>query len=336
MSGIHSVLIEAVAYEWTPDEVDASRKPPYSNPAPIHSHVEAILAEIDAHLPAEGDGQLVVLRALSAAQSYSSAARGVARGRIVLLDAACLLLSARAISIAEAQAICEHQEPRAAAGLRRQIVVSHLDDGDVESAIAATVACGENAYGAMRDIGRWYSRRGDSEGYLRLASKYGGGKDRAGLDEMRAALVRQVSLDQGWEAALALTEDKRIGTAQRINALLPLAKEGRFDELVALFAARPELLDQFDQLRVIGSAILAFRGDSQHPALASHIERVAAIDPSVDKKTMRLRDRLLFMLLPGIRTEESFSRLHAAVRTPLLKRDVKSDWTAFSRRSAPS
>ena len=326
MSGIHSVLIEALAYEWTPAEIDASRSPPYANPAAIHRHVAAILAEIDAHLPAEGDGQLVVLRALSAAQSYRSAARGVARGRIVLLDAACLLLSARAISIAQAEAISEHQEPRVAAGLRRQIVVSHLDDGNLESAIAATEACGENAYEAMRDIGRWHARRGDSEGYLRLASKYGS-KNREGLDDMRATLVRQVSLTQGWEAAIALTDHKRIGSAQRINALLPLASEGKLNELEALLAARPEMLDRFDELQVLSAAILAVRGDSQHPALADHLERIAAIDPSTDTKTMRRRDQLLYMLLPGVRTQESFSRLHAAIRTPLLKRDATSDWT---------
>lgn len=331
MPDIHSVLVDALAYEWTPDEVDASRNPPYVNPASIHSHVAAILAEIEAHLPPEGDGQLVVLRALSTAQFYRFAARDVARGRIELLDAACLLLSARAISIAEAEAISQTQEPGAAAGLRRQIVVSHLDNGDVEAAIAATQACGEHASEAMRDIGRWYARRGDSKGYLRLVSGYGGGKNRDGLNDMRATLVRKVSLAQGWEAALSLTDDKRIGSAHRVSALLPLTRDGKLDELRALLADRPELLDQLDQLYVCSSAILAIQGEGEHPALAAHIDRIAAIDASADKNTMRRRDQLLNMMLPGVRTDESFARLHAALRTPLLKRGAKADWM---RRSA--
>lgn len=251
---------------------------------------------LESHLPADGDGPLTVTRVKGTPISYRGEVATLGRpGRFDFTDAACALLTVGALA-----------EARAAAGRIE-------DDRSV----------------AYRDIGAWLADQGDTEEFFSDWKHYAAGRDRHGMAELRRRLVVGVAGQEGWRAALAVTNDKRIGPdfARYAFESCPVTA------LDGLRRAVAGVLSELDQLTVLARAVRLASGhdpERDHPLPGEIVDRIVAVDP-VDRATMRWRDAELFGLWTAYGEQVTLDRVRAAVRT----RGSAGCWPATSNRPRP-
>lgn len=270
---------------------------------------DAVLRLLGTHLA----GPLTVTRVKGTPIPYGSAVAALGRpGRFDFADAACVLLAAGELDDADVEALAEFLPSYC--GIRRQQVLNRLAAGDLAGARAAatdSVAC--------RDIGAWLADRGDAAEFFGDWKRYEAGRDRHGMADLRRRLVAGVAANAGWQAALAVAGDKRIGPAFARYAFSFVTD---LDELRGAVAG---VLSELDELSVLARAVRKASGhnpERDHPLLGEIVDRIIAIDPTTDKATMRWRDGELFGLWPAYGDQATLDRVRAAVRTPRYRREL--------------
>jgi hypothetical protein len=182
---------------------------------------------------------------------------------------------------------------------------------------------GTNAWVGYREIGAAHAAAGDAAAFFAGWKRYNAREARNRMADLKRTLVSAVARRQGWQAALAVTSDKRIGPD---FARYAFDAETDVDGLLALFSADAAgVLTQADELVVLVRAVCAAtprNPDRDHPRLAEILDRIIAVEPST-KDTMRWRDGQLFRLWPAIGAQSTLDRVRKAVRTPSIKRELK-------------
>jgi hypothetical protein len=317
------VLGAAILFVPTPAESAAAASPPYPLPAALRPHRDRVAAELAG---ATGSDAPVATRILGPVRSVADTVPLLLRhDDIDFPDAACLLLAAGALTVADADALAAGRGDRLL-GLRRQVVLTCLHTGDLDRAHAAAAALGERAWVGHRDIASWHARRGEAGPALALWPKLAAGTERHRMARLRTDLVRGVARAHGWQPALALTADRRVGAAFGPDALVPLARTGDVDALAAVLTG--PAAGRLDELQQLGLLVTAVVADSprapaaDHPRVAELLDRLTAVDPATDRATMRTRDHLLSALWPALGSTDTLARVRRTVRTPALRRDL--------------
>ncbi|MFI5910842.1 hypothetical protein [Dactylosporangium sp. NPDC051541] len=317
------VLVEALTAAVPDAERTASLSPPYPTPAALVGPRDAVLRELEARLPADGDGPMTVLRVLGPVQPYRvEVDRLRRRGVFDFADAACALLAIGALTDDDADTLRPHLPP--ACGIGRQQVLNRLAADDIAAArAAADRIAGGTAWKGHRDIAAALADRGDAAGFLAGWKYYAATKDRHGLAALKRRLVEGVARTAGWKAALALTADRRLGPAFAMYAFTAFGAD--VDGLRRVLAATPGL-PELDQLTLLAEAVRQASGkdpERNHPYLDELADRIIAVDPSTDRATMRTRDWLLFSLWPAMGEQATLDRVRKAIRTPQYKRELR-------------
>jgi hypothetical protein len=252
---------------------------------------------------------------------YRDTVRSLGRGRFDFADAACALLAVGALDDADVDALAGYLPSYS--GVRRQQVLNRLADGDLAGARAAAERIGDGlSWVGHRDIGTALADRGDTTGFLNDWKRYAAGRDRHGIADMRRRLVEAVARNDGWRAALAVTEDNRVGPGFARYAFSALDVEELRRVLTGDAAG---LLTDMDELSLLAAAVVVASGhnpERDHPLLAGIVDRISAVDPTADKATMRWRDAELFGLWPAFGEQATLDRVRAAVRTPRYRREL--------------
>jgi hypothetical protein len=236
-------------------------------------------------------------------------------GRFDFADAACGLLAVGVLADADVEALAGFLPSYC--GIRRQQVLNRLRAGELARARAAA----DGVPVAYRDIGAWLADRGDAAEFFGDWKHYEAGRDRHGMAELKRRLVAGVARAAGWQAALAVTEDKRIGPAFARYAFESYPVE----DLAGLRRAVAGVLSELDQLSVLAGAVRLASGhnpERDHPLLGEIVDRIIAVDPTADKAVMRWRDAELFGLWPAYGEQSTLDRVRAAVRTPRYRREL--------------
>jgi hypothetical protein len=166
--------------------------------------------------------------------------------------------------------------------------------------------------------------RGDAGGFFAGWKRYSAAKDRHGMAELKTRLITGVAHAEGWQAALAVTRDKRIGPRFAKHAFSAFAAD--VDGLQRVFTGEATgVLSEMDELSVLARAVQDATGkdpERNHPLLDEIVDRIIAVERTTDGATMRMRDWLLFSLWPAIGEQATLDRLRKAVRTPQHRRDL--------------
>jgi hypothetical protein len=322
-TSLTGVLVEGLTATVTDVEREAARRPPYPVPAAQHPPRDRLLRELVSRLPAAGDGPPTVTRVKGRPVSYRREVDSLGRaGGFNFADAACALLAVGALDDADVEALIEFLP--AYCGIRRQQVLNRLALADVAGARAAAIRIGDGlSWVGYRDIGAALADQGDTEGFFADWKGYAAARDRAGMAELRRRLVIGVARSRGWQAALVVTEDKRIGPGFAKYAFTDLSV-GDVERVFAGAAAG--VLSEMDELSVLAQAVRAAAGhnpERDHPLLNGIVDRIIAVDPTSDKATMRWRDAELYALWPAYGAQATLDRVRAAVRTPRYRRDLR-------------
>lgn len=320
------LLVAGLTAAVTELEREAARTPPYPTPSAQRVPRRRLLRELVSRLPPEGDGPLTVTRVRARPGSYRSAVDSLGRpGRFDFGDAACALLAVGSLDDSNLEALVELLPGHC--GVRRQQVLNRLAADDLSGARAAAERIADGlSWVGYRDIGGARASRGDADGFFSDWKRYAPGRDRTVMVELKRQLVTGVARNQGWRAALALTEDKRIGPgfARFAFTAFPV---GDIDGLSRVFAGDAAgVLSEMDEVSVLAEAVREASGhnpERDHPLLGGIVDRIIAVDPTVDKATMRWRDAQLYYLWPAYGEQATLDRVRAAVRTPQYRRDLK-------------
>lgn len=323
------VVVGGLRHSWTREERERLCRPPYPLPDELEPVRARVLRELRDLLPDDGDGPLVVERIRASPHPYRSAVHvlGLPSHVFELQDAVCALVAAGALTLAQAELLSAEGLVRGSSGLPRQVVLVHLAAGRLEQADTAAEAVGEYAWLAHRDVAAHLVDQVDVEGFLARWPRYAAGKDTRQMRTLRSSLVAAVAGRDGWRAGIELTNHRRFGAAYRGAAFRSLMQAGDVDQLVELFAGpAADLLGDHGELAAICRAIVAAsppKPEQDHPALADVVDRLIAIDPSVSKAQMRLRDNLLWTLWSAIGERATLDRVRGAVRTPTIRRELR-------------
>jgi hypothetical protein len=326
-SPLPEVLTEALLYGYTHEEQAARLIPPYFIPAALRPHRDRIMSELRSRVKAEGDPPWVVTRMLVNQRRLDPHfVEQLGRGPFEFGDAACALVACSALSIDEAREIIVSVPTRGGDSLRRQIAMTLRDRGMLDEARAEAGLIGEYSWSAHRDIGWKLAVEGDHEEFFRHWRDYAASKERHGMVLLKTTLVGGVAENHGWQAAVDLAlADKRLGEGFRFTAVGRGVDAMSPDQLSEFFAhdARGLLTEQDELSLLVGALVRAAPRNptSEHPLLASTLDRIIAIDFRVDRATMRSRDGLLSRLWPAMAEEETLTRMRKALRTPSLKRE---------------
>ncbi len=322
-----SILAMALTFIPTDAEQEAASNPPYLLPASLRTSRERIAVELDDRTVEPLAGTPVVTRVLARARSVPEATRLLlGDDDIDFSDAVCVLLAAGALTIDDARTLVPLVPGPRPTGLQRQIVVSCLTAGNLHQAHLEAEALGPEAWIGSRDIARWHARRAESRQALDLWPKLASGKERHDMQRLRLDLVHNVARVRGWRAALELTSDRRVGHSFRTDALIGVAESGDVELLTAILADKAAAdLSELERLRLLVTAVVADSPRSpqlDHPLVEELIDRLLAVDPTIDSATMRIRDSLLSQLWPALGSSETLARIRKAVRTPGLRREL--------------
>jgi hypothetical protein len=341
-SPLPQVLTEALRYQYTEEERDASRRPPYPIASALRSHRDRVMRELRSHVTTDGDAPWVVTRILvHQIRLDPRYVEQIGRDFFEFGDAACALVACDALSIDEARGIIASTPTFNGDSLRRQIAMTLRDRGRLDEARAEADRIGEYSWSAHRDIAWKLAVEGDHESFFAHWPKYAAGKERHKIARLKSTLVRGVAAKHGWKAAVdfALTE-KRLGAGFRGVGISQAAETMSPEELIEFLAHEArEMITELGELSLLVAALrrAAPRNPtSEHPLLSQIIDRIIAIDPLIDKATMRSRDSLLFSLWPVMAEVETLNRVRKGVRTPALKRELTRlprDVVPDSRRS---
>jgi hypothetical protein len=320
---IRDVVIEGLTAEVTRVEWEAANRPPYPTPPAEIGPRDRLLRELADGLPDGGDGPLTVTRILAAPRSYRETVRLLTpHGNFEFEDAACALFAIGALDDADVDAL----EPMLgdACAIRRQQVLNRLAADDVAGARAAADRTRPGSeYTGHRDIAAGFADRGDARGFFAGWKSYAATKDRHTMSRLKIRLVEGVARVYGWEAALAVTRDKRIGPTFARHAFSAFGAD--VDGLRRVLDAQAGVLSELDQLDVLAGAVVEASGrnpERDHPALGGIVDRIIAVDPTTDRATMRARDGLLFYLWPAYGDKVTLDRARKAVRTPNIRREL--------------
>jgi hypothetical protein len=326
-SPLPEVLADALRYRYTDEEKGARRVPPYLIPAALLPHRDRIMRELRSRVEVDGDTPWVVTRMLVNQRRLDSRfVDQLGRGHFEFDDAACALVACAALSVDEAREIIVSVPTRGSDSLRRQIAMTLRDRGMLVEARLEADRIGEYSWSAHRDIGWKLAAEGDHEEFFRHWRKYEAGKQRHMMAQLKVALVRGVAEKCGWQAAVDLSlAEKRLGAGFTPVALSQAAETMSPEQLIVFFGhdARGLLTEQGELNLLVGALVRAAPRNptSEHPLLASTLDRIIAIDPLIDKATMRSRDGLLSRLWPAMAEEETLKKMRKALRTPSLKRE---------------
>jgi hypothetical protein len=324
-SSVREAVVAGLTAEVTEAEREAARTPPYPLPAARRAPRDRLVRELVDRLPAEGDGPLTVTRVRGTPIPYRSEVASLERpGRFDFGDAACALLAVGALDDADVTALAELLP--AHCGIRRQQVLNRLalDELDEARAAAGRIAAGFS-WVAYRDIAGVLADRGDTTGFFADWKHYEARQDRTGMANLKRRLVVGVARKDGWEAALAVTRDKRVGP-EFARFAFDAFVDGDVEGLLRLFAGDAAgVLSEQDELSTLARAVRAasdHNPERDHPVLGEIVDRIIAVDPSTDKATMRWRDAELFGLWPAYGEQATLDRVRKAVRTPGYKREL--------------
>jgi hypothetical protein len=327
-SPLHEVLTDALRYEYTDEERETSRRPPYPIAFALRPHRDRIMRELRSRVTTDGDTPWVVTRILvHQIQLDPRYVEKIGRDFFEFSDAACALVPCGALSIDEAREIIASTPTYEGDSLRRQIAMTLRDRGSYNEARAEADRIGEYSWSAHRDIAWKLAVEGDHEAFFKHWPSYAAGKKRDSIAGLKATLVWGVAEKRGWGAAVDLAlAHKRLGAGFRFHALSQAAKTMSPDELIAFFSHKARgLLTEQGELQLLVEALrraAPWNPTSEHPLLRQIIDRIIAIDPLIDKATMRSRDSLLFSLWPVMADDETLKRVKKGMRTPWLKREL--------------
>jgi hypothetical protein len=321
-TSLHGLVVAGLTAPVSPAERAAAASPPYPVPSAQQAPMQHLLRELQSLLPSSGDGPLTVTRVRGTPVSYRAEVSALGRpGRFNFSDAVCALLAVGALTDPDVDALAEFLP--AYSGIRRQQVVNRLRADDLPGARAAADRIqGGYAWVGYRDIGRALADRGEATAFFAEWKHYAAGKDRNGMTELKRLLVTGVAFRHGWQAALAVTEDKRIGPTYARYAFSAEDLDG-LREVLAGDAAG--VLSEVDECTLLARAVRAAAGHNpghDHPLLKEVVDRIIAVDPTTDKAVMRWRDAELFGLWPAYGEQATLDRVRAAVRTPRYRREL--------------
>jgi hypothetical protein len=324
------VLIEALRYEPSERELDAARRPPYPLPRRWRRPRERIVQALQEAVPPDGRDVETITRVRAPIEPYASAVEQFGRpGTFSFSDSVCLLTAGGVLTIADAHRVAALVDGFDARALHRQIVLLHLARDDVAAAEAEAERMGpEWAWTAHRSIGRHLARRGDTEAFFARWSTYRAVKDRNEMDRLKGELVEAVGARDGWQRAVELTKDRRLGSAYAEHAFVAPSENGDVEGLLELFGGPARgVLGEIRELKLLAAALVAAAGPAppaDHPRLGEVLDRVIALDPTADKETMRDRDGILLQLWPAYGEESTLRRARAAARAPWIKRELSA------------
>jgi hypothetical protein len=326
-SPLPDVLTDALRYRYTEDEREASRRPPYPIAAALRPHRDRIMGELRSRVQPKSGAPWVVTRMLVSQRKLDSQYLDLAeRGFFEFGDAACDLLACAALSIGEARGIVDSVPDFDGDGLRRQIALTLRDRGMLDEARTEANRIGEYSFMVHRDIAWKLADEGDYESFFRHWRDYAAGKERQGIGQLKTTLVSGMAEKHGWRAAVNLAvAEKRLGAGFKDVAISQATSTMPLEQLIEFLAhdARGQLPEE-SELWLLVRALrreAPWKPTSEHPLLGEVIDRIIAIDPLVDKATMRSRDMLLAQLWPTMANPETLKRVRKAMRTPSLKRE---------------
>lgn len=321
------LLVEGLTAVVTKAEREAASRPPYPTPAARIRPRDGLLRELVARLPADADegGPATVTRIKGRTRAYRSVVSSLGRPPgFDFGDAACALLAVGALTDPDVETLAEFLPTYC--GVRRQQVLNRLAADDLAGARAAADRIADGlAWVGYRDIAGALADRGDAAGFFALWKSYAAGRDRDGMADLKRRLVTGVARQAGWRAALAVTEDKRVGAGFARFAFSAFPA-GDVEELRHVLAGEAAgFLSEMDELTLLARAVRQASGhnpERDHPLLADIVDRIIAVDPTIDKATMRWRDAELFGLWPAYGEQATLDRVRAAVRTPSYRREL--------------
>ncbi|MET9259463.1 hypothetical protein [Amycolatopsis sp. NPDC004079] len=329
--------LDALNTTHTAEEHDRASIPPYPFPHAVVAHRAVVLAEIE-RLRHDGRTDRTSMSGLTTwAEPWTSLADRLpnAHLRHFFDQALPLLFIAGDMPPAE----FETALGRAPSDFIRNNLRGHLvhalltreDDVAGAERVSDTlepISGQDTRFIGHRLIADWHARQGDTTGFFARWPRLAAGRERHHMGELKVILVESAAREHGWQAALAATDDKRLGPAYRRRAFSPLAEDGEVEQLTTLFSS-PEgtgLLNELDELTVLTYALHAKAqrtGTAAHEPFTRILHRIIAIEPS-PKQTMRLRDGMMWHLWPAYPDADTLTLARKAVRTPHIKRELKT------------
>jgi hypothetical protein len=325
--------VEALNTEYTAEERDRAVRPPYPVPDRLVRNRDVMLAEVERLRQAgQGDRTCVFAMRDTWAGPWETATNRLhgSTPNDAFRAALPLLFTASDMSAAEFAAVISRVPGATHRNhLRAQLVQALLDAGEVaEAERAADTFESDHAYLGHRRIALWFARRGDAAGFFARWSRLAATKDRHHLGVLKQTLVESVTRVSGWQEAIAVIADKRLGPTNRRHAFAPLAEAGEVEELRTLFAAGPGagLLDPLEELGLLSDALYhqARRtGKATAEPFTEIFNRILAIDYT-QKPSMRHRDGMLLRLWPAYPDADTLALARKSARSPAIKRELKT------------
>lgn len=231
-------------------------------------------------------------------------------------------------------------------GLTRECLRAHLvhvlvETGEVARAEQACEAIEplhgvDRRYLGYRIVARWFAQRGDAAGFFARWRRLAAGKERYQIDALKRTLVASVARFSGWQAAIELVADKRLGPAYRACAFQPLAEAGELEQLLALFSsgAGQNVLSEVDELGVLTRAahctVTENHSAVARDSLTQILNRVIALDPA-EKPVMRARDQMLLSLWPAYPDAQTLALARKSARTPSIRSELTVLYSDMTR-----
>lgn len=334
---LKSLAVDALRYQPTELEVEASRRPPsYPTPAGLVLFEQQVRTVLQERVDRPDDNPIMF-----SSRSGGLGERFVSLARLVLnrvsgfdlVEAVCALIGGGIFSVEEAHEIIESSRPHTALdarNLQASIVSRRIAENDLDAAIVEIgnpdIAGFE--WSGWRCLGRYHADRGDAKAFFAIWKNFKAGQEKHSMPWLKQSLVSGVAAHHGWEAAIKVVGDKRIGEAFLRYAFTPLIEAGDVDGLLEIFrtASLATEVPELVQLRVLTEAIRSAVGPpktADHPRIPETFERLKAIDPTISKAIMRERDDLLHGLGLVTKSTEIVALISKTLRTPRLRADLK-------------
>lgn len=322
MPGLSSQARTAWEYRRTAEEVEASRRPPYSQPAPQQQFVDAALALLAGW--ANSDAPEVWLSGPSYAGPYplrSELGTWLKTGRVSVAEALAGLTRIGVVPAAAVPGFVDSApDPHSALVLQRALIARLADEGNLDAARAAAQhpCFGDEPWRGWRVLAAHFARVGDVEGYLALSRKLNGRSDKIELDRMRSTLITAITRRDGAEAGLRAAAALKTSPFQVLETL---AERGDPQGLVEFIDSHPELATTAEGtglwplVHAVAAAVRGAPLEADHPDLGWVLDRVLSMDPGTT------RDGMLLGLWPAVGDRDTLTRMRAAVRAPKYKRE---------------
>lgn len=325
-SSLLEIGIQALSFHWSDAESRAFRSPPY----PLPAGLIPLLGQLQAALPADSSAGRLGKAYVPSSSHYGHgvmARDGLPRVLLDLLTHGTLSTAdgERLVDAAGATDLPARDRELVVRGLLLRLIEVNLTADDVAAAevLAALVTAGGNHYG-WREIASYHAAKGNAVAFFRNWTHYDASRDRAEMQRLKSKLIKGVAAREGWQAAIEVCGDKRIGDDYLLHAFEPPAYG--YDDLVTLFAGDASgVLPEADELHCLVAAAVA---ESQPQPVADHrgvevlLARISALEPKEGREAMRARDHLLSTLHRAIGSEDTLASLRKQIRTPRLRSEA--------------